>query len=716
MFSYLIPFLICTASVSAAVPSFSKIAAKGLQVDLTSPNYHEGMLTTENGGIIKGKNFYLQAKKISYISQSKDGKEVSIVEASGDLFLKMHNHIYVGDRIEFDLDSQTGTIYNVMTESGLWFVSGKKMLMKSDGSSVIYDCNVSMSENEQNDWSIQSSEVQLSKNATLRAKNVRFLVLKKPVFWLPTFTKDLNRSAVSPIKYRVDYNRKLGPRLGLSYESEAFENWNDRFLLDLSLKRGLGGGFEVDYKNPEHSVERFSAFNYYAYDIKTIDSDLKNRYRFQGKYTNKYLNDYFDFNATYDKMSDEDFPSDFTNRGFDRGRAGPTQAIFSRNDTNWIASVNAKVRLNDYQTVKQQLPLFSYSTRPMTLGDSGLILDNRFSVGYLDYLYAHNTPDVHNFHSSRADLGQKTYRHFATDTFVFTPYVGYRAIGYGNSPQEESRLLALGTAGFECHSRFKRSLDDVLHIVEPYVQYDYVTEPTVKPPKHYLFDLEDGLYRQNMFRFGARNFVRFAPIDGFRPQLNFDLYARAFVNTPNIPSSIPRVYFDSTWKPTSRLQFTLGSAWHTEANNLDHFNLRSDITVSENVALGLEYRHRDQYAWRKVDPENFMLDTFRKQKELLDSQVSDKRDTFLAHVFWRVTPSVALEAKTRSGWGRRHQKNYNEYELNMYLLVRQAFQVEMKFQRLVEGYRLHFGFTLGQKAPSGNPAFTRIGQGNYDMP
>ena len=712
MRQYLLFFLCLTAPpLMGAVTPFSKMATHGLQVDLTNPSFHDGVLETDQGGVIRGKDLYLQAKKLSYTNREEAGEQIHKLKAEGNLFFRLKDRIYVGDAIEFDLDKQTGVIYNVMTESGPWFIDGKKLLIKADGSNVIYDCNVSMSENEQNDWSIQSNEVLLSKSATLRAKNVKFLVMRKPILWWPSITKDLKGSNSTPIHYRFRYNGKHGPRVGLSYSFISGQNWRTNLLLDVSVTRGLGGGFETTYTNPEHPVERFSSFNYYAYDIKTTDSDLKNRYRFQGKYTNKFIRDEVDFYLMYDRMSDANFPSDFTSRGLDSGRAAPTEMQFSKQDRDWITSATAKVRINDYQTVKQELPLFQFSQRPLSIGEKGLVIDSQLSAGYLDYLYAKKTPHVSNFHSTRAHIDQKALLPFTGKFGVCTPYVGYRVIGYGSSPQAEGRVLAQANGGVECHTRFWRESARTHHIVEPYVQYDYFTSPTVKPPKHYLFDLEDGLYRQNMVRFGTKNYLRFDT-----SQLNFDLYARAFFNSPTIQTPIPRIYLDGTYKPTARMLYTLGSAWDTKRANLDHFNLRADVTVSQNVALGVEYRHRNSFAWRKVDPTNFMLDTFRKTSRLLHSELSDRRDTFLMHLFFRLTPDFAIEAKSRHGWGRKKMKPFDEYELNFIAFVRQAFQVTLNFQHRAEENRYGIYFSFGQRPPSGAPSYNRIGQGNYMLP
>ncbi len=699
------------ASLGAVLPTVPNLLSKSLNIKLESPVYKDGVTTTDKGGVVTGKDLYLQAQKMTYIHKEENGKPVRRIEAEGDLFFRFKNRVYIGSRLEFNLDTQSAIIYNVLTDTGPWFLGGSKLTLHADGSSDIQDCYMTTDENVHDDWTIQAKEVHLTKNNTLRAQNVSFTVMKMPIFWIPSLSKDLNNDSLTPLRYRVGYYGHRNVRLGISYNFAIGDNWKNRVLFDVSTLRGLAGGFETQYKNP-NGKEAFKAFNYYAHDIATNDSDRKNRFRFEGKYVNKFFDDKVGFEATYDRLSDPQFPADFESRGLDSGRARPTKAEFTRKEADWISSLNTKVRINNFQSVKQTLPLFTLNVRPIELGETKMVLDNRFNVGYLNYLYAHKTPDVHNFHSSRIDLRQQLYRPCPVGIFSITPHLGYRAIGYGNSPQHSSRLLAQGIIGLEAHTRFKRMQNGLSHIVEPYVQYDYYSDPTVNPHRHYLFDLQDGLYRQNSLRFGARNFVAY----GQGSQLNFDAYALAFINTPKIGSPIPRVYLDSVWRAGKYTQYTLNTAWDTKRNNLDHFNIRGDLTFSEDVAFALEYRHRSPYAWRKVDYSNFMIDTFRSSHELRHSLMSDRRDTFLTHFFVRLMPQVAFEFQTRHGWHRHHAKHYNEYEINIFTLLRNAIRLTFTFRHRETGNDYGIDFAFGPGNHSADTSFKKLKTGNYNLP
>src|ERR1700733_8615003 len=120
--------LFSSTHASALVPSLSGLAAKGFNVELKSPTYSNGALSTDQGGIIEGKNFYLQARNITYIRRDEEGVEVQRIEAEGSLFFRFQDHAYIGRRIEFDLNSQTGVIYDVVTETGPWYVGGSRLI------------------------------------------------------------------------------------------------------------------------------------------------------------------------------------------------------------------------------------------------------------------------------------------------------------------------------------------------------------------------------------------------------------------------------------------------------------------------------------------------------------------------------------------------------------------------------------------------------------
>ncbi|MDB6082016.1 MAG: hypothetical protein JWO53_1288 [Chlamydiia bacterium] len=690
---------------------------KKLDVELVEPTYKNGILSTTKGGTIKGSDLFLQARSIQYIKRIEAGQPVHKILAEGNLFFLFKGRAYTGERIEIDADQRSSVIYNGCSTIEPWYVGGEKIELDSDGAGTIHNGYMTTSENNKSDWSIQARTVNLSKDTKMKAKNVSFYYVKMPILWLPAFSSNLKTSSGLPFRLRFRWGGSIGPRIGITYELYHRDHFKANLLFDVLLKRGLGGGVATHYHNP-NGKEKLFTYNYVAHDIISDKENKWLRYRFLGQYDNKFLNDDIDFKLTYDKLSDLGMRSDYINTELSSTRIQPTQARFSKGTEDWRSSLNTKIRLNTFQTIKQELPLFQFNSRPFELGASHILLANRFNAGYLAYKYSRQTKRVSNvrdFHSSRVELGQKLYRNFLFNGISFTPHIGYNAISYNNSPQGDARVLAIGKIGAECHTRLIHPLTHGSDALEPYVDYQYYTDPTASPHKHYLFDLQDGWHRVNQLRFGTRNFFTWNTNDDFLRRLYIDLYGRAFFNTPTLPNSIPRVYTDINFKATPYTSYFTNVAWDTKRSNLDHINIGIEKTVTDNAAFTLEYRHRSAFAWRKLDQDNFIIDSFRKESTLRHSQMSDRRDAILAKIFLRLTPTLVVELQTVQGFHRRKHPKYGIYRVDVSTLLRGALKLNLACEKRTgdKGVHLSFDVSLGMDKPHGSK-FKRIGQGNYD--
>jgi hypothetical protein len=705
-------FLLLLLFASPTVEANDLPLDKSMKVELRNPTYNDGVLKTSEGGIIEGSDFYLQARNITYVRQDKTGAPINKIYADGELYFVWHGRPYIGEKIDFDVNTRIIVITNGCTLVAPWYVGGKTINLNPEGSGIITDAFLTTSENEKNDWSVKSKKVDLSKGGKVKAKDVGFFFVRLPILWLPTFSTDLKKGHSSPIKYQFRLGGPLGPRVGLSYNLYHENHIKADLLLDLLLRKGIGGGVVVNYENP-NKKEKFTAYNYVAHDVVSREEHKELRYRFRGEYDNLFFNDGVGFKLTYDKLSDLSMRSDYMNQGLDSTKILPTEARFFRKCDNYMSSLNTKIRLNQFQTIKQELPLFTWNGKPLELGRSHFILQNNLSAGMLDYKYATETRHVQNFHSSRIELGQKLYRTFYLAPLFFTPEVGYNLVNYNNSPSSASKTLELGRLGAECHTRFFNTFAHGRDILEPYVQYEFITTPSVKPHEHYLFDIQDGYSRLNTLRFGLRNFLFSKSSSDFLRTISCDLYSRAFFRTPHVLTPIPKIYADLNLKPTPYTAYSAQFAWDRFHNVIDHFNIKGDFTVNDDIAFTLEYRTRSRYAWRKLDPENFILDSYRAEHDLLHSEVSDERDTALGGIFFRLTPSLWVDLKTRYGFGRPNHKRYNAYEADISTIVRGALKVVFSIQKRNHEWRYSVDFDVGLEVPKFGPA-TKIGQMNYD--
>ena len=694
-------FFLCLAlfkhSLSAEL--MEDVFTQGITAHLREPVYSDGVLVTDKGGVINGPDLRIQAQKMVYTRKVVDKIPVFTIEAEGDLVLEFGNYIFVGERLEYNFQTKSGVIYDGRTMVEPWYFGGERIDLCPDGSYILHQAFISTSENYEPEWEITSEKVSLNQCQDLYAKNIQFRIMKLPILWIPSFKTNLDSIFDAPIRYNFRWGGRQGPRIGLLYEFFKWGRWKTFLRFDYRLKRGPGLGFETHYKSEDHKTS-FETINYVARDSSINHPSERYRYRFQGMYNDLLVNDRISVRLTYDKLSDQDMATDYRDSGIELDTAGRTQLIARHQESRWIANFLTRVRVNNFQTIKQELPTFENSWRPFELGSTGIISDNQMKASYIDFLYGNNLIRVHDYRSTRLELASNLYKPFRYRQFNITPGIGAVSILYGNSPEKNPKYLLLGQFCCEVNTHLYRHYRNVKHVIVPYMNYDYYTYPTVSPNDHFIFDIEDGWYRLDQLRFGLLQSLYFKACNHcISRYLYVDLYANAFFDTKTIPQVVPKAYLDIVFNSLPTLRHTIGTAWDFGQSQLDHYNLRTEWTINPNAALALEYRHRDAFDWRKVDHTNFILDSFRSISELRRSALSDRRDTLLVHFFYRFHPTWALEFQSRSGWNRRREPSYTEFEVDFLATLRSSWNVKLSYQHKENDDRVAIYMNIGVKRP-----------------
>jgi len=676
-----------------------------IDVHLLHPTFCDGTLSTEQGGVITAEGLRIQAKKIIY-TKSQNAHRIT---AEGELLVECGIYTFVGDRLDYDISEKAGVIYNGRTALEPWFFGGEQIHLLADGSYLVYNAFLTTSEDYDYDWAILSQRASLTQERYLQACGVKFKFLHLPLISIPSVRANLDSIFDLPIRFSVKWGGQQGSRIGMKYGLISWKNWKSFLRLDYRIKRGgLGGGVELYYHSNDKK-EKFESINYIARDSTIVAPQIRTRYRFQGVYTNKLQDDSVDVTLTYDKLSDSDMATDYNDRGLELETAGRTQLLIHKQHPEWIGNFISRVRVNSFQTLKQELPTFQGATIPISLVDKYLVWENNSQASYLDFMYQNSLTDVHDYKSTRLDLAQKLYSPFRLDGWVFTPAIAGRALFYGNTKIHHRphtgapRWAASVSVQCDLTKRFAKTYGNLRHVVKPYSSYQFWTMATTAPNDHYIFDIDDGLTRLNQWKLGVENSLYRKTAEGTIERfMHLDLYTYLFFDTPEIGAILPKVYATGTFRSWSILRHTIDTAWDFQHNELNHINFRTGWTINENLAFAAEYRHRDIWAWRKANYNNFFLDSYRSQRELVHSSLSDRRDTVLFHCFYRFHPCYALELESRSGWNRRFEPSYNEFEVDVLATLRSAWNVKVGYERKEYGgveHRFTVAVSLGIRRP-----------------
>ncbi len=670
------------------------IDSKEVKVNLYSPTYEDGVLSTHQGGVIEAPEIRIQARNIDY-THRKDRWEV---KAEGDLVVQYKGKHFVGSRLEYNFEKHQGWIEEGRTQIGSWFIGGEKIELQESGNYQLNGIYLSTCEGEDNLWQLRIGKGSLLEPDLLTVRNVQFQLFHVPIFWLPYFRAKLSILQNVIAKYQFITGGGVGQRLSMRYQVYSWKNTQVYFQGDYWFTRGPSASLQFDY-DPSDTPNHFKALNFIAFDYHRSHPYGTFRNRFAGEFRSQ-LFDRLEIQGEYDKLSDDNVLQTYFNRQYFLYIERRTKLQMRLPTDYWIGFLRTEVRINRFDIVSQELPLFNFNLKPLYL--KPFIAEFSLNAGYLDFVYGNilsNSPE--NFRSPRIEIRPQVYLPIHLGPLNLSSKAEYIGIGYGQSIHGKSLWNSLGHLQSLAQLQASRFFGTKLkHVIEPYTQYDYYSRPTVSFNDHYLFNFYDSYVKLNQLRWGIKNSLYYKSKEELYLPLTLDVYTYGFFNNTTIGSFIPKIYFDISSR-FSDFYVEFRSAYNAQHDVIDFANVRADVTISEKLAFSMSFLHRSRYLYRKADHESFFLDVFRTQADLLASPISNRRNILLTKCFIQPHPRVILEFNSRSGWNQQILPYFNEVFFSLTLLLPCNWRFHFTPKRIVsEGWRFDFSFELGQEPPS----------------
>jgi len=658
---------------------------EAIVVDLQDPVYEGGILSTDQGGVLTTKNLRIQARHITYNQQT--------VACHGDLLIDLCGQLFIGDSLSFDFTTQSGVILCAKTAYFPWQVRGERILIYGDGHFVVENGLLTTSEGDRSEVALVAKRMRINPSRVLTCSSVKAKLCNKTVFALPAFTFDLTTLRPPPIQMGVGWGGYLGTYLSLRYHLLRLANFNGYLRLDGFLDHGMGVGAETDY-NPSAAPASFYTRNYWVHDIAIDDPRKRDRYRFQGSYYNAFFQNQTTLSAVYDVVSDAQMAADYQRDSFELNPAHKSELFLHHKRTNYLANLTFDVRVNSFQTVNQKLPEFEFNLHPVTLPYTNIIFENSFKISHLNYVTSSQLINQTTFSATRFETNPRLYMPVHMGPLTITPDVQFIGIGYSDSPQNQTSNQILFDLSCDAQTSLFCRYSWGKHLVRPYARYTHLTSPSTSLNEHFIFSLEDGYQRLDLLRFGLYNLLttRFC----YRP-LSVDIWSNAFFNPISDITVIPKSYFQLQWLLFPTLSLHLDTAMNYQRDcQLDYLKTGARITLSENSALNVSFNKHSRYDWRKADFYNFILDAVRDEQELLDSQLSDRRHTFLLDFFWRINPDWDIKLALRQGSNYSDKNSFFEYEIASSAMVLPHWRLHFNYQKREVDNRFKFSLKLAK--------------------
>lgn len=389
--------------------------------------------------------------------------------------------------------------------------------------------------------------------------NCKFNVFGVPVLWVPMFYKPKDESP-GLLQVRGGYSSDWGLYLGLSkkFQLSDYPFASTRLYLDLYAIRGVGYGDETVIETEYTKTE---IFGYGLYDQKPYQtSDVENgrltipHARYDFRLSNvTHITPRLDFRGNFEITSDYYFRNDFFQDKFNADPEPATYAALEQQFDRLSTSLYIRPRVNNFYTAVEQLPGWRMDIPRQELF-SNIYYQGETSVSNMYMKWRDfdrprttgNLVDPANYNSFRFDTLHMFYYPFKLDWLNLIPRSGFRMTGYQNSsktsvgeqdlqnmfavnsPDAESNAWVknydhnggsqyrfVGEFGLEANTKIYQSwqntknafwkLDGMRHVFEPYVNYNYIPDPTVDRKNLYYFDDIDRIEAQNFVRLGMLN-------------------------------------------------------------------------------------------------------------------------------------------------------------------------------------------------------------------
>ena len=274
--------------------------------------------------------------------------------------------------------------------------------------------------------------------------------------------------------------------------------WLDsRLALDYFSKRGVGAGVEAEYETDDM---RGSVLGYIMTDRgqddlgrtnnrRNLDSnrDLRGRFSFRHR---QFLPDDWQLTLEASYLSDRNFLEWMYRDEFYTEKAQETLIYLKRLRDNWAFSILGKVRINDFETMTEELPSLEYHLKGQSFWDDRLTWYSDNQAARFRDRSGNNgrrgNSEFYTFAYTRNEVDLP----LAWETIKFVPYVagsysledgqGYYIDLNGNTRMPGEDQIFLGEVGLRASTMFWKDnphvrselwdLNGIRHIVIPYVE------------------------------------------------------------------------------------------------------------------------------------------------------------------------------------------------------------------------------------------------------
>lgn len=547
-FNPLLPFQ--TGATTGTIP---------VEINSEQTRFEGGVAVAEGNVVVRYADVTIYC---DYAEYNPDTHEIVL---RGNVRFYRDRYAFIADRAIYNLQTKALKMSDFGGPKQPFEVIGDTVLSVKANDYTILNGFITTSDSSKPDYQVRARTIRIYANDRIILSNVTMFVGRIPVFWFPYIYQSLN----DQFSYNLapGYTSIWGAYLLTSVTFPIATNVSGIVHLDLRSSRGPALGLDVNYhfRQENETYGHLRLYGMFDQEPNLNDTGLPRTPITDGRYrilyqSRTYITNDLSAVVDFNKMSDQYFLQDFYPNIFTYDPQPDTYFELLKRGEAYTLSAQARVQVDNFQETVERLPELSWEVARTPLFNGPIFYEATTSASWLHRAFAAPTGnqsidlaagalnpdyDVFRFDTFHQFLFPKTY--FGWLSVV--PSVGFRGTYYSTTgsftESDPSNNLAEGllnengarvrfamNAGVEASFKLSKvfegvqerwlGLDGLRHVIQPYADFSWESQPTVPPSDILPFDQYipstrlqaidfpqfnsiDSLERWTILRLGMRN-------------------------------------------------------------------------------------------------------------------------------------------------------------------------------------------------------------------